>query len=51
MRAHATQIALWCDGDVVALAMSNLVAQPMLAVEEYIAADGAPGGLFPAERQ
>jgi N-acetyl-1-D-myo-inositol-2-amino-2-deoxy-alpha-D-glucopyranoside deacetylase len=51
MRAHATQIALRCDGDVVALAMSNLVAQPMLAVEEYIAADGAPGGLFPAELQ
>jgi N-acetyl-1-D-myo-inositol-2-amino-2-deoxy-alpha-D-glucopyranoside deacetylase len=44
MRAHATQIALWESGDVVALAMSNLVAQPLLDVEEYVAADdaGAP---------
>lgn len=40
MRAHATQIALWSAGDTVALAMSNLVAQPLLDVEEYIAADG-----------
>jgi N-acetyl-1-D-myo-inositol-2-amino-2-deoxy-alpha-D-glucopyranoside deacetylase len=46
MRAHATQIALWESGDVVALAMSNLVAQPLLDVEEYVAAD-EPGG--PAE--
>jgi N-acetyl-1-D-myo-inositol-2-amino-2-deoxy-alpha-D-glucopyranoside deacetylase len=53
MRAHATQIALWEDGEpgigTVALAMSNLVAQPMLDVEEFIAADGEPGGLFPEE--
>jgi N-acetyl-1-D-myo-inositol-2-amino-2-deoxy-alpha-D-glucopyranoside deacetylase len=40
MRAHATQIALWTSGDTVALAMSNLVAQPLLDVEEYVAADG-----------
>jgi N-acetyl-1-D-myo-inositol-2-amino-2-deoxy-alpha-D-glucopyranoside deacetylase len=46
MRAHATQIALWRDGDAVALAMSNLVAQPMLDVEEFVAADGASGELF-----
>lgn len=61
MRAHATQIALWEGPDgadarapaeargraVVALAMSNLVAQPMPDIEEYIAADGGPGELFP----
>jgi N-acetyl-1-D-myo-inositol-2-amino-2-deoxy-alpha-D-glucopyranoside deacetylase len=41
MRAHATQIALWESGDAIALAMSNLVAQPLLDVEEYVAADGA----------
>lgn len=46
MQAHATQIALWESGDVVALAMSNLVAQPLLDVEEYVAADDAGG---PAE--
>ncbi len=49
MRAHATQIVLWEDGDCVALAMSNLVAQPMLDVEEYIAADGEVGTLFPED--
>ncbi|GAA1168879.1 N-acetyl-1-D-myo-inositol-2-amino-2-deoxy-alpha-D-glucopyranoside deacetylase [Pseudonocardia alaniniphila] len=43
MRAHATQIALWDSGDVIALAMSNLVAQPLLDVEEYVAADDAGG--------
>ncbi|WP_433292556.1 N-acetyl-1-D-myo-inositol-2-amino-2-deoxy-alpha-D-glucopyranoside deacetylase [Pseudonocardia sp. CA-142604] len=43
MRAHATQIALWESGDIVALAMSNLVAQPLLDVEEYVAADDAGG--------
>jgi N-acetyl-1-D-myo-inositol-2-amino-2-deoxy-alpha-D-glucopyranoside deacetylase len=43
MRAHATQIALWESGDAVALAMSNLVAQPLLGVEEYVAADDAGG--------
>ncbi len=36
MRAHATQVAL-CDG---AFAMSNGVAQPLVDVEEYVAADG-----------
>lgn len=43
MRAHATQISVWERGDVVALAMSNGVAQPLLDVEEYI---GPSGGLF-----
>ena len=41
MRAHATQIALWECGDAVALAMSNLVAQPLLDVEEYVAAEAS----------
>jgi N-acetyl-1-D-myo-inositol-2-amino-2-deoxy-alpha-D-glucopyranoside deacetylase len=55
MRAHATQIALWEGAQregsgTVALAMSNLVAQPMPDVEEYIAADGEPGGLFAGEK-
>lgn len=43
MRAHATQIALWSSDGAFALAMSNLVAQPLLDVEEY-AVDGAPAG-------
>jgi N-acetyl-1-D-myo-inositol-2-amino-2-deoxy-alpha-D-glucopyranoside deacetylase len=38
MRAHTTQIALWSGGAAFAFAMSNLVAQPMLDVEEYAAA-------------
>jgi N-acetyl-1-D-myo-inositol-2-amino-2-deoxy-alpha-D-glucopyranoside deacetylase len=42
LRAHATQVALWTSGDVVAYAMSNGVAQPWRDVEEYAAADGAP---------
>ncbi|MFC4949509.1 N-acetyl-1-D-myo-inositol-2-amino-2-deoxy-alpha-D-glucopyranoside deacetylase [Pseudonocardia sp. GCM10023141] len=42
MRAHATQIALHERGDDLVLAMSNLVAQPLLDVEEFVAADGAP---------
>jgi N-acetyl-1-D-myo-inositol-2-amino-2-deoxy-alpha-D-glucopyranoside deacetylase len=41
MRAHATQVAVWSDGDVTAYAVSNLVAQPLLDVEEYVPADGA----------
>jgi N-acetyl-1-D-myo-inositol-2-amino-2-deoxy-alpha-D-glucopyranoside deacetylase len=40
MRAHATQIAL-AEG---AFAMSNGVAQPLLDVEEYVAADGVVRG-------
>lgn len=43
MRAHATQISVWERGAVVALAMSNGVAQPLLDVEEYT---GPVGGLF-----
>lgn len=41
MRAHATQVAVWTDGDVTAFAVSNLVAQPLLDVEEFVPADGA----------
>jgi N-acetyl-1-D-myo-inositol-2-amino-2-deoxy-alpha-D-glucopyranoside deacetylase len=49
MRAHATQIAVWDGpagscGDTFALAMSNLVAQPLLDVEEYVVADPAAAG-------
>ena len=46
LRAHATQVALWDRGagqdGVTAFAMSNLVAQPLLEVEEYLSAEGAP---------
>jgi N-acetyl-1-D-myo-inositol-2-amino-2-deoxy-alpha-D-glucopyranoside deacetylase len=45
MRAHATQIALWSGAGTTALAMSNLVAQPMLDVEEYVAAADGAGGV------
>jgi N-acetyl-1-D-myo-inositol-2-amino-2-deoxy-alpha-D-glucopyranoside deacetylase len=41
MCAHATQVAVWSDGDITAYAVSNLVAQPLLDVEEYVPADGA----------
>lgn len=41
MRAHATQIALHDTDQGCALAMSNLVAQPLLDVEEFVAAAGA----------
>jgi N-acetyl-1-D-myo-inositol-2-amino-2-deoxy-alpha-D-glucopyranoside deacetylase len=41
MRAHATQIQLWESGDVLALAMSNGVAQPLLDEEVYTG--GPPG--------
>jgi N-acetyl-1-D-myo-inositol-2-amino-2-deoxy-alpha-D-glucopyranoside deacetylase len=45
MRAHATQVSVWADGG--AYAMSNGIAQPLLDVEEYVAADGrATKGLF-----
>jgi N-acetyl-1-D-myo-inositol-2-amino-2-deoxy-alpha-D-glucopyranoside deacetylase len=43
MRAHGTQIALWQDGPVTSYAMSNLVAQPLLDVEEFVV-DGVPAG-------
>jgi N-acetyl-1-D-myo-inositol-2-amino-2-deoxy-alpha-D-glucopyranoside deacetylase len=49
MRAHATQVAVWSDDEVTAFAVSNLVAQPLLDVEEYVPADGAgaaAGDLF-----
>jgi N-acetyl-1-D-myo-inositol-2-amino-2-deoxy-alpha-D-glucopyranoside deacetylase len=45
MRAHATQVAVWSDGEVTSFAVSNLVAQPLLDVEEYVPADdGLPAG-------
>ncbi|GAY13199.1 N-acetyl-1-D-myo-inositol-2-amino-2-deoxy-alpha-D-glucopyranoside deacetylase [Pseudonocardia sp. N23] len=45
IRAHVTQAYLWeKDGGLVAYAMSNDVAQPLLDVEEYILS-GAPEGL------
>jgi N-acetyl-1-D-myo-inositol-2-amino-2-deoxy-alpha-D-glucopyranoside deacetylase len=45
MRAHATQVAVWSDGEVTSFAVSNLVAQPLLDVEEYVPADdGDPAG-------
>jgi N-acetyl-1-D-myo-inositol-2-amino-2-deoxy-alpha-D-glucopyranoside deacetylase len=40
LRAHATQVAVWTDGEVTAFAVSNFVAQPLLDVEEYQPADG-----------
>jgi N-acetyl-1-D-myo-inositol-2-amino-2-deoxy-alpha-D-glucopyranoside deacetylase len=43
MRAHATQVAVWSDGEVTAFAVSNFVAQPLLDVEEFVPADGAAG--------
>ena len=42
LRAHATQVALWEGDGATAFAMSNLVAQPLLDVEEYVCAEGAP---------
>jgi N-acetyl-1-D-myo-inositol-2-amino-2-deoxy-alpha-D-glucopyranoside deacetylase len=41
MRAHATQVAVWSDDEVTAFAVSNLVAQPLLDVEEFVPADGS----------
>jgi N-acetyl-1-D-myo-inositol-2-amino-2-deoxy-alpha-D-glucopyranoside deacetylase len=49
MRAHATQVVVWSDGEVTAFAVSNFVAQPLLDVEEFVTADGgaaAPDDLF-----
>jgi N-acetyl-1-D-myo-inositol-2-amino-2-deoxy-alpha-D-glucopyranoside deacetylase len=45
LRAHATQVAVWEGEGVTAFAVSNMVAQPFLDVEEYVPADGraAPG--------
>jgi N-acetyl-1-D-myo-inositol-2-amino-2-deoxy-alpha-D-glucopyranoside deacetylase len=43
MRAHATQVAVWSDDEITAFAVSNLVAQPLLDVEEYVPVDdGGP---------
>jgi N-acetyl-1-D-myo-inositol-2-amino-2-deoxy-alpha-D-glucopyranoside deacetylase len=41
LRAHTTQVALWHGDGATAFAMSNLVAQPLLDVEEYVTGDGA----------
>lgn len=51
LRAHATQVALWSgtgreNEGVVAYAMSNGIAQPLLDVECYISPDGHDS-LFP----
>jgi N-acetyl-1-D-myo-inositol-2-amino-2-deoxy-alpha-D-glucopyranoside deacetylase len=43
LEAHATQVALWHGDGATAFAMSNLVAQPLLDVEEYVTADGRCG--------
>jgi N-acetyl-1-D-myo-inositol-2-amino-2-deoxy-alpha-D-glucopyranoside deacetylase len=43
LEAHATQVALWHRDGATAFAMSNLVAQPLLDVEEYVTADGRFG--------
>ncbi len=43
LRAHATQVSVWERGATVAYAMSNGVAQPLLDVEEFVLAGGAPG--------
>jgi N-acetyl-1-D-myo-inositol-2-amino-2-deoxy-alpha-D-glucopyranoside deacetylase len=40
LRAHATQVAVWSDGEVTAWAVSNFVAQPLLDVEEFVPAGG-----------
>jgi N-acetyl-1-D-myo-inositol-2-amino-2-deoxy-alpha-D-glucopyranoside deacetylase len=48
LRAHTTQVALW-EGPVVAYAMRNGVAQPLLDVEEFVLLAGEPaadGDLF-----
>ena len=45
IRAHVTQAYLWeKDSGLVAYAMSNDVAQPLVDIEEYVLA-GAPAGL------
>lgn len=48
MRAHATQVAVWSDGEITAFAVSNFVAQPLLDVEEFVTAEpvAAPDDLF-----
>lgn len=43
MQAHATQIQLIGEGGGTVYAMSNGVAQPLLDVEEFVAADGSRG--------
>ncbi|TQM02355.1 N-acetyl-1-D-myo-inositol-2-amino-2-deoxy-alpha-D-glucopyranoside deacetylase [Pseudonocardia kunmingensis] len=40
LRAHATQVAVWEGEGATAFAVSNMVAQPFLDVEEYVPADG-----------
>jgi N-acetyl-1-D-myo-inositol-2-amino-2-deoxy-alpha-D-glucopyranoside deacetylase len=52
LRAHATQLEVWAPGTggCAAYALTNLVAQPLLDVEEYISpdegADGVADDLF-----
>lgn len=50
MRAHTTQIHVGGTAGETVYAMSNGVAQPLLDVEEFVAADGRPSaGLFADE--
>jgi N-acetyl-1-D-myo-inositol-2-amino-2-deoxy-alpha-D-glucopyranoside deacetylase len=49
LRAHATQVALYDDGDRVALAMSNGVAQPLLDVEEFVLLSGMIDNSYPRD--
>jgi N-acetyl-1-D-myo-inositol-2-amino-2-deoxy-alpha-D-glucopyranoside deacetylase len=43
MRAHRTQVCVWDGGARPAFAVSNMVAQPLLDVEEFVLAGGGPG--------
>lgn len=40
LRAHVTQVSVWSGAGVTAYALSNGIAQPVLAVEEYTLLDG-----------
>ncbi|MBO0841245.1 MAG: N-acetyl-1-D-myo-inositol-2-amino-2-deoxy-alpha-D-glucopyranoside deacetylase [Sciscionella sp.] len=44
MRAHATQISVWTDGERRAYALSNGIGRPVLDVECYTLASGEPAG-------
>jgi N-acetyl-1-D-myo-inositol-2-amino-2-deoxy-alpha-D-glucopyranoside deacetylase len=46
LRAHATQVTVWeGPGGTTAYALSNLVAQPLLPVEEYVPVGAGSGGV------
>jgi N-acetyl-1-D-myo-inositol-2-amino-2-deoxy-alpha-D-glucopyranoside deacetylase len=45
LRAHATQLTVWRDGERIAYALTNEIAQPVFAQESYtLAGAGAAGG-------